>query len=280
MQGDRFLEALVRGRHDHEFFGAVILGRRPHPGQLEVLENANATVNLLPTSNRWGKTTVLPHIYSHGCIYKVGGEDRYMRWNEVEAKWRIDQTLFNTLRYHTIHTGGDWETASLVWDEMHKLLKDAPNFRPFVIDAPRSLPPHMNFFNGSRLKFRTLGHDARGIDGNSFYIIGVDEAGWIEGLEEMLQNVIRVRVADVRGRIYLVGTMKPGISKDFFKESVRAAIRTGQKVVLDHRSEIDDDEEGASGGLAAGIRKLCLQAGVSEDELDAALKEANEAAVA
>ena len=280
MQGDAFLNALVRGRHDHEFFGAVFLGRKPHPGQLEVLEQGMATVNILPTSNRWGKTTVLPHIYSHGCIYKVGAEDRYMAWDEIRLAWKIDQRAFNTLRYHTIHTGGDWETASLVWDEMHKLLKDAPNFRPFVIDAPRSLPPHMNFYNGARLKFRTLGHDARGIDGNSFYIIGVDEAGWIEDLENMLQNVIRVRVADVRGRIYLVGTMKPGISKDFFKESVRAAIRTGQSVVLDHRSEVDEDEEGTGGGLAAGIRKLCLQAGVSHDELDAALREASEASVA
>lgn len=272
LQGDAFLEALLRGRTDHEFFGAVFLNRPPHPGQLDVLENADATVNVLPTSNRWGKTTVLPHIHFHSCIYKVGGEDRYF-----DEQGRIEQRKFDSLRYHTIHTGGDWETAALVWDEAHKLIKENDNLRPFVIDAPRSLPPHITFYNGARWKFRTLGHDARGIDGNSFYVISVDEAGWIDDLEAMLANVIRVRVADVRGRIYLVGTMKPGVSKDFFKESVRAAARTGVKAVIDHRSDLGD-EIADVGDLDPGIRRLCYEAGVTADELDAALAEAKEAA--
>lgn len=272
LQGDAFLEALVRGRSDHQFFGAVFLGREPHPGQLEVLEHGVATVNVLPTSNRWGKTTVLPHIHTHSCIYKVGGEDRYF-----DADGVILQSRFDSLRYHTIHTAGDWETAALVWDEFHKLLKECVNLRPFVTDAPRSLPPHVNFYNGARWKFRTLGHDARGIDGNSFYVISVDEAGWIEDLEKMMQNVIRVRVADVRGRIYLVGTMKPGVSKDFFKESVRASARTGVKAIIDHRGDLDADV-GEAGDLDPSIRRLCYEAGVSPDELDAALAEAREAA--
>ena len=269
--GDKFLEALVRGRSDHEFFGAVFLNRTPHKAQLEFIENAEATNNILPTSNRWGKTTILSHIHFHSCIYKVGGEDRYL-----DAEGKILQDEFNRLRYHTIHTAGDWETAALVWDEAHKLIKECVNLRPFVIDFPRSLPPHITFFNGARWKFRTLGHDARGIDGNSFYIITIDEAGWIEGLEGMLANVIRVRVADVRGRVYLVGTMKPGVSKDFFKESVRASSRTGVKAVIDHRSDLGDEIVDA-GDLDPGIRRLCYEAGVTPEELDQALAEARAA---
>lgn len=270
-RGDDFLEALVRGRTDHEFFGAVFLGRTPHPAQIDFIENAVATNNILPTSNRWGKTTVIPHIHFHSNIYKVGGEDRYFVDDE------IDQTLFDKLRYHTIHTAGDWETAALVWDEAHKLLKESVNLAAFITEAPRSLPPHITFYNGAKWKFRTLGHDARGIDGNSFYVITVDEAGWIDDLEPMLANVIRVRVADVRGRIYLVGTMKPGVSKDFFKESVRAANRTGVNAVIDHRSDLNAEIVDV-GDLDPAIRRLCYEAGVTPEELDAALAEAREAA--
>lgn len=273
-RGDPFLEALARGRTDHEFFGAVFLGRRPHAGQLEALEQSTATVNVWPTSNRWGKTTTLPHLHFHSCIYKTGAEDRYYVWED--ERWVYNSKLFDKVRYNTIHTAGDWETTALVWDESHKLIKESVNLKPFVADAPRSLPPHITFFNGAKWKFHTLGHDARGIDGNSFYVISVDEAGWIEDLDSMMSNVLRVRVADVRGRIFLVGTMKPGVSRDFFKESVRAASRTGASVVIDHRSDLGDDVVEV-GDLDPGIRKLCYQAGVSPDELDDALRQAKEA---
>jgi hypothetical protein len=267
LAGDKFLEALSRGREDHEFFGRVFLGYAPHPGQLDFLEHAQATLNLLPTSNRWGKTFLIPHLHIHDCIYKIGAEDRYL-----DELGEFDQQKFAKTKYHTIHTAGDWETTALVWNEAHKLISESVNLQAFVKDAPRSLPPHIDFITGSRWKFRTLGHDARGIDGNSFYIITVDEAGWIEGLESMTRNVLRVRVADVRGRIYYVGTMKPGISKDFYKYSVRAAARTGADVVLDHRSDQEEDvKEG--GGIDSSIRKYCREFGVDYDEILAAVEE-------
>lgn len=266
LQGDSFLEAMIRGRNDHEFFGAVFLNRPPHPAQLDFLENANATMNLLPTANRWGKTTLLSHLHFHNCIYKVGAESRYL-----DDEGNFDQKAFNGTKYHTIHTAGDWETAALVWDEAHKLYNESVNLRAFIKDAPRSLPPHFDFIVGSRWKFRTLGHDARGIDGNSFYVITVDEAGWIDGLEDMTRNVIRVRVADVRGRIYFVGTMKPGISKDFYKFSVQASARTGVEVKLAHSSSQDDIEEGTD--VDSSIRKYCAQFGIDLNSLRAAHRE-------
>lgn len=267
LKGDAFLEAMARGRDDHEFFGSVFLGRAPTAAQLDFLENANATVNCLATANRWGKTTVLSHLHYHSAIYKVGAEDRY--FDEFD---QFDQKKFNKVKYHTIHTAGDWETASLVWEEAHKLLNESVNLAAFVKSAPRSLPPDINFVTGSKWKFRTLGHDARGIDGNSFYIVSIDEAGWIEDLATMMRNVIRVRVADVRGRIYIVGTFKPGISKDFYSECRKASARTGVGISFDHQSAEDDIEEGQS--LDSSIRKYLRQYGIDlEDELRAALAE-------
>lgn len=246
------LEALQRGREDDQFFSRFFLNRSLHDGQLEYVQNANATVNCLATANRYGKTTVLSHIHAKACIYKTGGEPRYA------PDGQIDQDLFLRLKYQTIHTADGWETAALVWEDAHKLMSESPNLRALVKDAPRSLPPHIEFVTGSRWKFRTLGHDASGIDGNSFYVISIDEAGWIEGLERMMSNVIRVRVADVRGVIHLVGTFKPGVSKDFYKYAVRASAYCGRGITFDHRTTEDGEEAVAVSHLDSAIRNYLL----------------------
>jgi len=243
-RNDELLEMLARGRTDHELFSRYFLGRGLHPGQLEAVENGQATINVLSTSNRWGKTFGLTHLHVHSNVYKIGGEPRYMK-NGV-----IDQEAFVRLKYHTIHTADLWETAALVWDDFHLLYDHRPTLKAFVKDAPKSKPPHVEFIFGSRWKFRTLGHAAEGIDGNSFYLISIDEAGWIEDLETKMNNVIRVRVADVSGRIWIVGTFKPGISRDFYKYAVRASAYTGLGIDMAHGSADDDEGTEVEDGSA------------------------------
>jgi hypothetical protein len=259
------LEALARGRDDHQFFSRAFLNRTLHDGQLEYVENANATVNCLATANRYGKTTLLSHRHFHKCVYKIGGEPRYL----LDDGLTMDAKKFARLRYNTIHTGLLWETAALVWDEAHKIINESPRLEAFIKERPKSKPPHIEFIHGSKWKFRTLGHNAEGIDGNSFYHISIDEAGWAENLEEMMQNVIRVRVADVQGTIDIVGTFKPGVSKDFYKFCVRASAYTGRGIGFDHRD--DSADEAQSGGLDASIRRYLRQYGIDLDEFADAL---------
>jgi hypothetical protein len=253
------LNALARGRHDHQFFSHYFLNRILHDGQLEYVENANATVNVLATANRYGKTTLLSHRHFHSCIYKIGGERGYLD----PVTGAMDAKAFAKLRYNTIHASDLWETSALVWDEAHKLIEENPRLDAFVAEKPKSKPPHIKFIHGSKWKFRTLGHNAEGIDGNSFYLITLDEAGWSEKLEEMMRNVVRVRVADVRGRIDIVGTFKPGVSKDFYKFAVRAGAYTGQGIAFDHRDTAEDDSD----GLAGSIRRYLREFGIDLDEL-------------
>lgn len=246
--GDSLLEALARGREDHQFFSRTFLNRTLHDGQLDFVENAEATINALATANRWGKTVILSHVHFHSCTYKIGGEPKYL-----SAAGSIEQDKFLKLKYQTIHCADDLETTLLVWDEATKILGESPKMAALVSDAPRSKPPHIDFIHGARWKFRTLGHDASGIDGNSFYVISIDEAGWIGDLEVKMANVIRVRVADVRGRIYIVGTFKPGISRDFYKVCVRASAHTGTGIGFDHRT--DEQHE--------GVERVDLDASIS-----------------
>lgn len=264
-EAQRVLEALARGRHDHQFFSRTFLNRTLHDGQLEYVENANATVNCLATANRYGKTTLLSHRHFHSCVYKVGGERRYLDDAGV-----MDAGAFARLRYNTIHTAALWETAALVWDEAHKIINESRRLDAFIKERPKSKPPHIEFIHGARWKFRTLGHNAEGIDGNSFYLISIDEAGWIEALEEMMQNVLRVRVADVQGMIDIVGTFKPGVSKDFYKFCVRASAYTGRGLGFDHRDDAADEQ--TSAGLDASIRRYLREYGIDLDEFSEALQ--------
>ena len=265
---NELLTALQRGREDHEFFGEFFLSRKPHAGQTKWLENAQATINCLATANRYGKTTLIPHGHFHSGIYKIGAEPFYLKENGD-----VDLEAFLKTRYHTVHTAGEWETARIVWDESHKLIHENPRLLPFIKEWPKTIPPHIRGVNGFLWKFRTLGHDSRGIDGNSFYLITVDEAGWIDGLEEMTQNVIRIRVADVRGRIWFVGTFKPGISRDFYKYCFRASAATGIDIGFEHRDDVDDtDAENVEGKMSSSIRKYLREFGINLDEYADALK--------
>lgn len=228
-------EAMNRGRDDVEWFSWYFLRRKPHKGQVEWLTSANATINVLATANRYGKSASIYIRHFHSCFYKLGAEPRYTS----PTTGTMDGEKFLSLRYETIHTAGLWDTCSIVWDDALKCIGDSPRLRAFIKDTPRTLPPNIKFQNGSKWKFRTLGDNGEGIDGNSFYLISIDEAGWIGNLRRIMEGVARVRVADVRGRVDIYGTFKPGIARDFYYYANRASVYTGRSISFEHRDGVD-----------------------------------------
>lgn len=258
---NELLSALARGRADHQFFAKRFLGRTLHDGQLEFVTNAEAKVNALATANRYGKTTVLSEMHVHAGIYKTGAEWRYMNPDGT-----FDLDVFTKLKYETVHTAGEWEQAAFVWEDLTKLIAENSKWLgPFVMAQPRSKPPHITYLGGAKTLFRTLGTNASGIDGKSIYLLTIDEAGWITDLDEMMRNVLRIRTADVRGRIVIVGTFKPGISRDFYKVCVRASAYTGRAISFDHRTD-EEIEGGAAVDLDASIRSYLKEFGIDLDE--------------
>jgi hypothetical protein len=238
-------EALSRARIDQIFFWHYFLLRCPHPGQRAFIENANATINALACSNRYGKTTILAGRHFHKNIFKVGAEHLYL--DPGEDGYEFNVRNFLRTRYRTVHTAGEWDQAAEVWEDAQKLIAESPRLAMLITSDKKSMPPHINFLGGARWLFRTLGIKGSGIDGKNFYLLSIDEGGWIMDLEEMMRNVLQIRIADVRGQIDVVGTFKPGMSKDFFKICVRASAATGVGISFDHRSqsegtEVDEDQ--------------------------------------
>lgn len=259
------LQAFQRGRHDPAFFCFFFMGRKLHPGQEKFMLEAEAKVNALATSNRWGKTTLLCGRHMHRGVYKVGAE-----WRYTNEDFTVDLDVFTSLKYETVHTAGEWEQASFVWEDALKLIGENPRLQAFIGAHPRSKPPFIQGINGWKWLFRTLGNNASGIDGKSIYYLSIDEAGWIVGLDVMMRNVLRIRIADVRGIIDLVGTFKPGISRDFYKVCVRASAATGTAIDFAHGS--GDDDESMTASLSASFEKYLKEFGIDLSEYKDALE--------
>ena len=264
-QVNDLLDAFERGRRDPQYFCHFFMGRKLHDKQLEFITNAEAKVNCLATANRWGKTTVLSARHFHRGIYKIGAE-----WRYVDADTgAVDLDIFTGLKYETVHTAGEWEQAQLVWEDARKLINESKSLQAFVSAMPKSKPPYIQGIQNWKWLFRTLGTNASNIDGKSIYLLTIDEAGWIDNLEEMLRNVLRVRVADVRGVIDIVGTFKPGISRDFYKTCVRASAYTGRQIGFAH--DTNEEEPGVK-GLDAAIGRYLKDYGINLDEYKDALE--------
>jgi len=234
--------ALARGRGDPQYWSWYFLEQRLHDGQAEWIMNAEASTNVLATGNRWGKSFVCCVRHFHRCFYKLGAEWRYIDPIGEE----VDTVAYRETKYHTLHCAQGWDTVQLVWDHAYTLC-DRPRLRPFIKARPRSGLINIQFVNGSKWVFRTLGENGQGVDGTSLYLVSIDEAGWMENLKWILDNVVRVRVADVQGMVDLVGTMKPGISRDFFKEASLAAVYTGKEIFFDFEAWAKAREEGDAG---------------------------------
>jgi hypothetical protein len=244
------------------------MGRRLHDSQAEFMVNAQAKVNALATANRWGKTTVLTGVHVHAGTYKTGAEYRYMNPDGT-----IDMDVFTKLKYDTVHTAGEWEQASFVWEDALKIREENVRFAALIKDFPKSQPPYIRGIAGWKWMFRTLGNNASNIDGKSIYVLSIDEAGWIDRLDEMMRNVLRVRTADVQGRIIIVGTFKPGVSRDFYKVCVRASAYTGRRIDFAHST--DDTlamDANSPINLDSAIRKYLAEFGLDLDEYRDALE--------
>lgn len=264
-EAESLLDGFARGRNDPVYFLWFFAGRKLHDGQAEYMVNAEAKVNCLATANRYGKTTLLFGRHFHRGTYKIGAEYRYM--NEDGS---INLDAFTGLKYETVHTAGEWEQAAFVWEDALKIINENARAAALVTDFPRSKPPHIKGLAGWKWMFRTLGHNASNIDGKSIYLLSIDEAGWIENLDEMMRNVLRVRTADVRGIIDIVGTFKPGISRDFYKICVRASAYTGRAIGFAHQS--DEEDGGGPQTLDSAIKKYLREFGIELDEYRDALE--------
>ena len=183
----------LRMARDPIYFAEIMLPRRPHEGQVKFLTEANAYINVLVPGNRWGKSTVIAMRHIWHCMFKVGGQP------SGKHTWA-------TMPYETISAAYSADQAMIVYNEALRLLKH-PAIAPFVTRVRTTPFPSIRFYNGAVFHCRSA-HDGRKyLDGHAYRYVSIDEAGWIDDLKHLMNQVILMRLAG-GGMVDLIGTPK------------------------------------------------------------------------
>jgi hypothetical protein len=186
-----YIEALKRGSNDPVFFCRFFLDLDPHPGQQAWLEKSCRKENLLVTGNRWGKS----HIAAAKRIWKMTYKKGWPVYDPVKP-------------YYSCNASITADQARIIWDKAMAMLEMAPRLN-WLIDAKKTVQtpfPTLSFKNRSQLQARSTQRNGIYLLGHDYDDFNFDEAAYQANLMVLLDNVIRMRLADRNGDLDFTST--------------------------------------------------------------------------
>lgn len=201
---------LTDGYHDIPLFAEKLLGMPLHDGQITFYKNANAKVNILVPSNRWGKSIAAAVKHIHHNFYKVG-----VGRGNTEAHQKA--------HYQTANLAPHSDATKPVFDAIKAIMTSSfpiPQEDGTLINNQcliewfmdydhirNSTPYYIPFVNNSGILFRSTGEDkGDSIQGKTFGYISYDEGGRSNHLEYELNANIIPRLADLNGSLDIIST--------------------------------------------------------------------------
>lgn len=174
---------------DPVYFAREFLGIDPHPAQARWLCNSTKPENLLHTGNRWGKSLSQAIKFAHRCLFQVRNPlyDRAGRYVAVNVSITLDQ-------------------ARIVFNETVRLLRRHPHADRFIDDLIRTPFPMLRLTNGSIMWARSSQRRGEYLLGHDFDFITFDEAAFESNPEEVVEEVLAMRVVDRAGQIDYTST--------------------------------------------------------------------------
>jgi len=165
------------------------LGIRPHPGQKKWLSNSNKQENLLVTGNRWGK--------SFACAIKI----------IHHALFRIRDTKYDRSgRYHIVTASITQDQARIIFDSVVRILNSSCRIEGLVKKYTVSPYPRLVLGNGAIIEARSTQRRGQYLLGHDYDYFIFDEVAFEEEAEFVVNEVIKMRLADRMGRLDLVST--------------------------------------------------------------------------
>lgn len=186
-------ERMLKLWKDPVYFAEKLLPMDPHPGQVKWLLGANQPINILVPGNRFGKSTVIAMRHIYHCFGKVGARPG------PKETWM-------SMPYETISVAHSADQSEIVFN-MAKRMLSHPAIKPFVRRIYATPFPRIVFYNGAVMHCRSAHDGGKYIDGHAYRFVSIDEAGYIEGLKNLMSSVIIMRLAG-GGMIDLIGTPK------------------------------------------------------------------------
>jgi len=180
-----FREALA----DPVVFARAFCNVELHGGQQTWLRNSVKSENLLHTGNRWGKSLAQAVKFLHRCVFKI----RPSRYAGID-------------RYEAVNTSITLDQANIIFRQAVALVKRNPVFSYLVDDIKFSPFPQMVFANHAVLWARSTQRRGEFLLGHDYDYVNFDEAAFEPHADYVVNEVIKMRLADRDGRLDYTST--------------------------------------------------------------------------
>jgi len=180
-----FREALA----DPVVFARAFCGVQLHPGQQRWLRNSHAAENLLHTGNRWGKSLVQAVKFLHRCVFKI----RPLQYAGIA-------------RYEAVNASITLDQANIIFGHAVALVKQNPVFEFLVEEIKYSPFPQIRFANGASMWARSTQRRGEFLLGHDYDYFNFDEAAFEVHADYVINEVIKMRLADRDGRLDFTST--------------------------------------------------------------------------
>lgn len=253
--------AIAAYRYDPLAFYREILRFEPHRGRNDVpgegqegwLLGATKRENLLVTGNRWGKSTSAAARAIRKCAYQIG-------WTSAtyEAMARKNES------YQYVNIAPTADQAQIVFNKARGMLQ-GPRACWLVRDVKMTPFPTIVFCNGSVFQARSTAGDGAHLLGHSFDAINWDEAALEPHFQKILDNVLRMRLADRGGTLDFTSTGQGRNSFGLYFLDARAGkfdAFTWIGSSFDNTTIAAEDFENAARGMSERLRAQNLDGAI------------------
>lgn len=190
----KFAVELATYRTDPVGFCRNILGFLPHAGQARWLINSVMDENALTTGNRYGKTDVAAAKRIWKCVFKIG-------WTAERARLQAEKRG----AYQSLNVAPTADQAQLVFHKAFAMLQRGK--ASWLVKDTKMTPfPTITFVNGAVFQARSTAGDGRHLLGHDYDDVNWDEAAYETRFQQILDNVLRMRLVDRAGKLDFTST--------------------------------------------------------------------------
>ncbi len=170
-------------------FGQQVLGVELHAGQQQWLRNSIGHENLLVTGNRWGKS----YVSAVKALYR--------------AVFRVRDTRYDrTRKYRIVSASITQDQANIIFDVAVRLTRESAILEPLILTLTRSPYPRLVLSNGAVIEARSTQNKGEYLLGNDYDYFIFDEVAFESDPDYVVEEVIKMRLADREGMLDLVST--------------------------------------------------------------------------
>ncbi|PKK83439.1 MAG: hypothetical protein CVT49_08445 [candidate division Zixibacteria bacterium HGW-Zixibacteria-1] len=193
--------------YDIPFFAGNFLDIKPHPGQIKWLSESNRSENLLVTGNRWGKSYAEAIKIIHHALFRV----RDLRYDRSG-------------KYHVVTASITQDQAGIIFKTVLRILETSCRIKGLIKKMVSTPYPRLIMGNGAVIEARSTQRRGEYLLGNDYDYFIFDEIAFDPEAEYVVNEVIKMRLADRMGKLDLVST--PNGRNWFYRKMLELRDRT------------------------------------------------------